>query len=189
MQAIAAIAGRLGWSSATPVLAALITLGTLGGVSAWLGSTSRLPFVAGVDRVLPPAFARLHPRWGTPWVALCVQAGGAALFAWLGQAGTSVKGAYDILVNLGVISYFIPYVLMFAAMIRLDRRAHARAIAAVGLAVTLLSIGLAAIPPPDAPRPGLAVVKIVGGSLVLVVLGTLLYARTWKHTARRGPVP
>jgi amino acid transporter len=183
MQAIAGIAGRLGWSSATPVLAALITLGTLGGVSAWLGSTSRLPFVAGVDRVLPPVFARLHPRWGTPWVALCVQAGGAALFAWLGQAGTSVKGAYDILVNLGVISYFIPYVLMFAAMIRLDRRPHARAIAAVGLAVTLLSIGLAAIPPPDAPGPGLAVIKVVGGSVVLVVLGMLLYARAWKRTS------
>ena len=186
MQAVDGIARRLGWSSTTPVVAALITLGTVGGVSAWLGSTSRIPFVAGVDRVLPPAFARLHPRWGTPWVALCVQAGGAALFAWLGQAGTSVKGAYDILVSLGVISYFIPYVLMFAAMIRIDRRPHARAIAVVGLAVTLLSIGLAAIPPPDDPRPVLAVVKIVGGSVVLMVLGALLYARTGKRASRRA---
>lgn len=186
MQAIAGIAGRLGWSSATPVLAVLITLGTLGGVSAWLGSTSRLAFVAGVDRVLPPAFGRLHPRWGTPWVALCVQAGGAALFAWLGQAGTSVKAAYEILVNLGVISYFIPYVLMFASMIRLDRRPGARVVAGLGLAVTLLSIGLAAIPPPGAPDPGIAVIKIVGGSAMVVVLGAVLYARSrWTRRAAR----
>jgi hypothetical protein len=74
---------------------------------------------------------------------------------------------------------------MFAAMIRLDRRLHARAIAAVGLAVTLLSIGLAAIPPPDAQDPVLAVIKVVGGSVVLVVLGTLLYV--WN--SRPGSTP
>jgi amino acid transporter len=115
-----------------------------------------------------------------------VQAGGAALFAWLGQAGTSVKAAYEILVNLGVISYFIPYVLMFASMIRLDRRPGARVVAGLGLAVTLLSIGLAAIPPPGAPDPGIAVIKIVGGSAMVVVLGAVLYARSrWTRRAAR----
>lgn len=181
MQAIGGTAARVGAPGLTPVFAALLTLGTLAGVSAWLGSTSRLPFVAGLDRALPAAFARLHPRWGTPWISLIVAALGAALFACLGQAGTSVKGAYDILVSLGVISYFIPYVLMFAAMLRLDRRWHARALAGLGLAVTLLSIGLACIPAPDSSDPVMSRVKIVGGSVALMALGAAVY---WRARSR-----
>jgi amino acid transporter len=58
---------------------------------------------------LPSSFGALHPRWGTPWVALLTQAVIGAIFIFLGQAGTSVKGAYDVLVSMGVITYFIPY--------------------------------------------------------------------------------
>src|SRR5262249_20607790 len=65
----------------TPAMALLVALGSLGGVSAWLTSTARLPFVAGVDRYLPPAFGRLHPKWGTPHVALATQAAAAAVIA------------------------------------------------------------------------------------------------------------
>jgi glutamate:GABA antiporter len=177
MQAISATADRIGWSMAGPIVAVLLTIGNLGGVGAWLASTARLPFVAGVDRALPPAFAQLHPRFGTPWVALVVQAVGAALFVVLGQAGSSVAAAYDILVSLGVISYFIPYLMMFGALIKLDRRPGARVIAAIGLGVTLFSIGLAAIPAEDAEDPTLAMVKVIGGSVFLLLAGALLWSR------------
>jgi glutamate:GABA antiporter len=177
MQAVSAVATRTGWTVVTPVLALFIALGTLGGVSAWLASTSRLPFVAGVDRVLPATFARVHPRWGTPWVALSVQAAVSAGFAVLGQAGTSVAGAYAVLVSLGVVSYFIPYVLMFAAAWRLDRRARSRTLAAVGLVVTVISMVLATRPSPDDARPLLAMTKVVGGSALLLLIGTALFLR------------
>src|SRR5437667_13859 len=119
LQAIQVGGARVGLPAAlAPAAAALITVGGLGQVAAWLAGGARLPFVAGIDRLLPPAFARTHPRWGTPWVALLVQALGAALFALLGQAGTSVRGAYDALVSMTVIAYFVPYLLMFAALIR-----------------------------------------------------------------------
>ena len=39
----------------------------------------------------------------------------------LGQAGTTVRGAYDALVSMGIIAYFIPFLFMFAAMIVLQR--------------------------------------------------------------------
>lgn len=183
MQAIAAVAGRTGWTSVTPALALLIALGTLGGVSAWLASTSRLPFVAGVDRLLPPAFAHLHPRWGTPWVALSLQAGVSAVFAVLGQAGASVQGAYAVLVSLGVISYFIPYVLMFAAQWRLDQRPTARGLAGMGLAVTVVSMGLAAVPAPADPAPWLSLVKVIGGTAVLLGVGSTLFVRGRRRIA------
>ncbi len=199
MQAIARTGDRVRLPAAGPVAAFLITIGNIGGVGAWLASTARLPFVAGIDRYLPPAFARLHPRWGTPHVALIVQAAGAALFVVLGQAGTNVKGAYDFLVGLGVISYFIPYLLMFAAMIKLQRerapegiirvpggRPVAILLASVGLATTAISIVLAALPQEDSTDPVLAVVKVVGSGVGLVGVGVLLFGRA-RLRARRSP--
>ena len=70
--------------------------------------------------ILPAAFGRLHPKYNSPYVSLMSQAGIAAVFIFLGQAGTTVKGAYDVLVSMSIISYFIPYLLMFASMIRLQ---------------------------------------------------------------------
>ena len=121
MQAIQTMAGRIGASWMVPIIAALVTINALGGVGGWFAATARLPFVAGIDRFLPPAFGALHPRWRTPYVALLVQAAIAALFIFLGQAGTSVRGAYDALVSMGIIAYFIPFLFMFAAMIKLQR--------------------------------------------------------------------
>lgn len=46
-------------------------------------------------------------------------------FIFLGQAGTGIKGAYDVLVSMGVITYFIPYLFLFAAMLKLQSEATA----------------------------------------------------------------
>jgi len=188
MQAIAKTGDRVGFGAARPLAAVMITIGSLGGVGAWLAASGRLPFVAGIDKVLPPAFAKLHPKWRTPYVALIVQSMIAGVFAILGQAGTSVKGAYDVLVSLGVISFFIPYLFLFAALFKVQSipvppdairvpggGPVARLMAVTGFAVTALSIGLSVIPSDDEPQKTLAVVKIVGLTLVLVVVGLVLY--------------
>jgi len=187
MEAIQATGERIGLPGAAAVAAILVTIGNIGGVGAWLAATARLPFVAGLDRSLPPAFGRLHPRWGTPHIALYVQVAGAAVFVVLGQAGSSVQGAYEVLVNIGVISYFIPYLLLFAAMIKLARgRPIARGLAAIGFLVTAISIVLAALPPADADNPGLVVGKVVGSSVALLLIGALLYARSRGRISRGG---
>ena len=100
MQAIQAITSGLGLPWLVPIVAVFVTINALGGVGGWFAATARLPFVAGIDRFLPPAFGELHPRWHTPYVALLVQAGIAAVFIFLGQAGTSVRGAYQVLVSM-----------------------------------------------------------------------------------------
>jgi amino acid transporter len=188
MQATQAIVGRIGAAWLVPVVAVFVTLNALGGVGGWFAATARLPFVAGIDRFLPPAFGRLHPEWRTPYVALLVQAVIALLFVFLGQAGTSVRGAYDALVSMGIIAYFIPFLFMFAAMIKLQREPAgpgvmrvpggspvAIALAAVGFFTTAVSIVLACIPPDDEPNKVLAVEKVVGSSLVLVLIGVGVY--------------
>jgi len=171
-----------------PAAAVLITLNALGGIGAWFASTARLPFVAGLDKYLPAAFGELHPRWKTPHVALLVQAAFAFVFVFIGQAGTSVRGAYEALVSMAVISYFIPFLFMFAALARLQREpagpgvlrvpggpAVAKLLAGLGFGVTLAAIVLASVPADDDPNKTLAVIKIVGGSVVLVATGALIY--------------
>ncbi len=100
MEAISKTAGRIGLGGISLLAALLITVSNIGAVGAWLAATARLPFVAGIDRFLPRAFARVHPKWGTPYVALLVQAACGVIFTFLGQAGTSVKGAYEALVSM-----------------------------------------------------------------------------------------
>ncbi len=177
VQAIAKTASRLGFPGVLPVAAFLIALSNIGAAGAYLAAVARLPFVAGLDHFLPPAFGALHPRWKTPWVALLTQFILGVVFIFLGQAGTSVKGAYDVLVSMGVIVYFIPYLYLFAAMIKLQREPAgpevmrvpggstvAKLVAVLGFATTLMTIALSLIPQPDEPNKPLALFKIVGGT-------------------------
>src|ERR1700730_6420804 len=94
-------------------------LAGLGGIGAWLIGSARLLFVGGLDRYLPPVFGKTHPRWKTPHVALLVQATLSGLFILAYTQGDTVKGAYLKIVNATLIVYFIPYLYMFAAAIRL----------------------------------------------------------------------
>jgi glutamate:GABA antiporter len=187
-QSLQVMTARVGLAWLAPVLAAFVTLNALGGVGGWFAATARLPFVAGIDRFLPEAFGRLHPTWRTPYVALLVQAVIAGLFVFLSQAGTSVRGAYDALVSMGIIAYFIPFLFMFAAMIVLQRepagpevicvpggRRAAIALASLGFVVTAISIVLACVPADEEPNKLLAVVKVVGSSVAMVAVGAAVY--------------
>jgi amino acid transporter len=183
----------VGLPALVPVLAALITLGALGGASAWLAATARLMFVTGVDRYLPPVFARLHPRWRTPVAALVAQGVGVAVFVALGQAGVSVKSAYDFLLSMGVITYFVPYFVMFAALIRLQReplppdalripggRGVTMAHAVVGMTTIAVSIVLAIFPP---GQGGAGAFKVLAATIVVMAMGGALYVHARRRTA------
>jgi amino acid transporter len=151
--------------------------------------------VAGIDRFLPRAFADLHPRWHTPHVALLVQAGIAAVFVFLGQAGTSVRGAYEVLVSMSIIGNFIPFLFMFAAMIKLQGEPAgpgvmrvpggagvARVLGVMGFVVSAAAIALACVPADEEPLKLLAVTKVVGASVALVAIGAMIYLLGKRRT-------
>jgi amino acid transporter len=186
--ALSSSGARVGWSGLGPVMALLICLSNLGMVGAYLAAVARIPFVAGIDQYLPGAFARLHPRWGTPYVALIVQAAFSVLFATMGQAGSSIRGAYQVLLSTTVISTFLPFLYMFAALIRLQDeppgpgvvripggKPVATAIAVLGFIATVLVVIGSVIPDASEPNKLLAVVKVVLLSGALVLGGVLLY--------------
>jgi amino acid transporter len=195
VQAISKTSTRLGFPGVLPVAAFLIALSNIGAAGAFLAAVARLPFVAGIDRFLPRAFGALHPRWKTPWVALLTQFFLGALFIVLGQAGTNVKGAYNVFVSLGVIINFIPFLYLFAAMIKLQRdpagpdvirvpggSTVAKLVAGLGFVTTAVTIVLSLIPQPDEPNKPLALLKIAGGTVVLLLLGVWIYTTGKRKT-------
>ncbi len=160
---------KAGW--VLPVMAGLIGLGVAGQMSAWVGGSARIPFAIGLDRYLPPAFARLHPRWGTPHIAILCQGLVCTVFLLVLQAGENIKGIYQLLVDMTVITYFIPFVYMFAAAWRYGRRSSA----ASGLGVTVLALALSLVPPPEAASAMLFEAKILGGCFVIVAAARLSF--------------
>lgn len=123
-----------------------------------------------------------------PYASVLAQGLIGIAFVFLGQAGTSVKGAYDVLVSIGVITYLVPYLLVFAALVRMQRepagaevvfvpggKPAAIFVAGVGFCTTTFAILLSLIPSPEEPHKILVVVKVLGAASVLIGLGALVY--------------
>jgi amino acid transporter len=177
-QAGAAGSQKLGAPIVAILLAALIGIALAGQLDTWIAGNTRLPYAIGLDRYLPAAFSRIHQRWGTPYVSLLVQAVLATLFLLMAQLGETVRAAYQIMVDMMLIVTFVPFVYIFAAGWRFANR-----IAAVsGLAVTLIAIALAAVPPHEAVSATIFEVKVVGGTVFFAIAGWLLFKR---YQARR----
>jgi amino acid transporter len=196
---VQALSAKLGLGWMLVPIALLVGLNSVGSTAANLSSTSRLPFVAGIDHYLPPVFGSIHRRYRTPWVAIGVYGLFSVFVAVLGQAGTTVRGAYGALVSMATIAYFIPYLLLFATMIRLQwepagpnvRRVPggkpvAIALGILGFAGTGTTIVLSLFPGADQPDKVLAVVKVVGETLVLLGLGVAIFVAERRRARTRA---
>jgi amino acid transporter len=184
--AVELVGRRLGLTGLGPLTGGLVAAYAIAGTASWTAGAARVPFAAGMDRAMPAAFARLHPRYRTPHVALTIQAAAstAIFLASLFLSGTgrqaSVQEAYDILVNLTILIYFIPYLYLFAAFVRLqpagDPVVVPKALAAVGFAATALSLALTFVPPPDANALTYEL-NLVLQAAVMLGLGFIFYRR------------
>ncbi len=179
------VAGRVGLTGLGALTGGLLALNALAGTASWTAGAARVPFAAGVDAAMPRAFARLHPRYRTPYVALVVQSIAASViflasvfFSVAGRA-TSIQEAYDILVNLTILIYFIPYLYLFAAQVRLLPEAS-RSLASLGFAATAISLALTFVPPPGANALTYEV-NLVAQAGIMIGIGVGLYGWSRKH--------
>jgi len=186
-----AIALKIGFVG---ILAAiLVTVGNAGGVGSTVAGIARVPFVVGIDRYLPSAFGKIHPRWKTPYVSIIVQAVVSGAILLISQISETARGAYQGLVDVAIILYFIPFLYMYAAAIKLagrkDRLENPHAVlipggkpgvwiaSGIAFVVTLLSIIVSLLPPGDSANRRLFLIKVVGWTLGALVLGLTLYYR------------
>jgi len=174
---------------------------SLGSYSAWFGVGARLPFAAGIDAYLPAAFGRRDPRSGAPVVSITVQALIVAVIVVISQAGDTLKGAYDFLVSMSVLSYTLPFLFLFAVFLVAQRRpapadawrmpggrGAALVVGAVGLAATAVAVACTLVPSPDAKDQMGEVLKLVVASAVLILSGVGFYAAArWRTVARAAP--
>jgi amino acid transporter len=176
------------------ILAALlVTVGNAGGVGSTVAGISRVPFVVGVDRYLPAAFGRIHPRWKTPWVSILVQASISAAILLGSQINESSQAAYQKLIDAGIILYFIPFLYMFAAVIKLayrkDRAENTHAVlvpggiagvwicGSLGFLVVLIGIGVSFVPPGDSLNKFGFALSLVAWTTLFILAGLVLYWR------------
>ncbi len=175
------------------VAALLAAAGNVGGVGTTVAGIARVPFVVGIDRYLPPAFGKIHPKWKTPWVSILVQAVASGVILLLSQIHSrGVIAAYQVVVDAAIILYFIPFLYMFAAVIKLaarsDRAENPHAVlvpggrvgvwlcGSLGFLVVLLGIALSFIPPGGSDAPVFEI-DVIGGTLGSILLGLFLYWR------------
>ncbi len=182
------------WWWIAPFVAVLLTVSRIGGLGAWLTGSARVAFVVGLDRYFPPAFGRIHPRWRTPYVAILVQVPITVLFLFLSVLGkgTTVERAFLMLLDMSLLIYFIPYIYLFITFTvhcrKTKRESGERLVVPGGatralvsglggLAITIFAMVVAMIPPPGTTDIWIHEAKLGGGSLLLVVVGLIIYSR------------
>ncbi len=192
LQAVSTMADRAHVRAVVAPLALFEFLAILGTASAWFSGSARLPFVAGIDRYLPPALGKVHPKFHTPYVALGLFAALSAMLIVVSYAGASVGEAYLTLLSIAVILQMVPNLYMFAALWKTagptapgePRRGYPRVSAVSGLTASALGLGLAFVPTDKVQSfwayeaKLITVLCLVGGSALFFYLGSRAKAGT-----------
>lgn len=118
MQAFDAFFGRYSFSWVMPLVALMLVMGGLGGVSNWIIAPTKGLLVAARDGNLPPLFQRTN-RHDAPIVMLITQAVIVTLLSTLFLFMPSVNGSYWLLTAMAAQLYMLMYLLMFFAIIKL----------------------------------------------------------------------
>jgi amino acid transporter len=208
--AVEVVGARLNLPPVGWLVGGLLAVSTFATLFSWMAGAARVPFAAGVDRVMPGWLARLHPRYRTPHLALLAQGVlSSAIFltsVFLTVTGSrsSVQEAYDVMVSLTILVYFIPYLYLFLALPKLrasnpierDREtirlpggaAGLWLTALVGAGATIVSIALLFIPPPGTGSVLNYEVNLVVQAGAVLAVGFLLYRRGSRQSAQAQKV-
>ncbi|HEY0554031.1 MAG TPA: APC family permease [Thermoanaerobaculia bacterium] len=149
--------------------------------SVMFGGNTRLPMVAGWDRLLPEWFTRLHARYRTP-VNSILFVGAATLGLGLaGLIGVGKQEAFQLLWNASGVFYALTYLVMFAIPLLGLRGVQPRpplwlkACALSGLLMTVLYVGLSIVPIIQVESRTMFAVKITGLTVITNAVGLGIY--------------
>jgi amino acid transporter len=107
--------GPFGIAGPLVTVAILMSLGMrIAQASVSFTAVTRLPMVAGWDRLLPPWFSKLHDRYRTPVNSIIVVGASSFAIALLSLIGVGQAEAFQLLFNASGMFYALAYVVMFA---------------------------------------------------------------------------
>jgi glutamate:GABA antiporter len=170
-------------ASLIPVVIVALLFSLIASMALTFACTTRLPMVAGWDKLLPEWFGRLHPRRKTPTHSIFFVGAVAFAMAMAGVAGAGQQEAFQLLQNASGIFYAIAYLALFALPLAGRQREIAkpalwlRAAAVSGFTMTAMYLVLALFPIIDVPRPLMFTAKVGGFVLACqLVAAGLFYA-------------
>ena len=186
--------GSLGAAAAVgPIVILMLTSRLVANSSIVFTGNTRMPMVAGWDRLLPAWFTRLHPRYRTPVNSILFVGAVSLAFGLAGIVGVGEQEAFQLLDNAAGILYGLTYLVLFALPLAASARNVSswpraswplRIAAIAGLATTILYVILSIFPIIDVPSWRTFAVKISSVVIGLNLLGFLVYALGGRRRER-----
>jgi amino acid transporter len=194
VQAVSHMADRAGVGWVVAPFALMLSLSIAGIGSAWLAGSARIPFVAGLDSYLPAWLGKVHPRYLTPYPALIVHAAISMALVALNSIGAGVQETFQKLLSLAVVLQLVPFLYMFAALLKLaldpaagkghySNRVLILA-GASGLVTTILGIALAFFPAQQITSLPLYELWMFGGTAFFLGLAAFFF---YVYGRRKAP--
>lgn len=90
------------------IISVFIAISVIGTSLGWLLSTARVSFAAGEDGVFPKIFAKIHPKYGTPYMSLIISSVMVNIILIMNFT-EGLSGAYSFIVLLATLSYLPVY--------------------------------------------------------------------------------
>ena len=107
--------GSLGWVGAIGSIAILgIAVRTIALMSIYFIGNTRLPMVAGWDRLLPAWFSRLHEKYKTPINSILFVGVVTIVIGVASLTGVHAQEAFQLIDNAGGVFYALTYLVLFA---------------------------------------------------------------------------
>jgi amino acid transporter len=149
--------------------------------SVMFGGNTRLPMVAGWDRLLPDWFTRLHAKHKTPVNSILFVGAATLALGLVGLIGVGKQEAFQLLWNASGVFYALTYVVMFLIpLIGLRAMNHRppmwlKITALSGFLMTLLYVALSIVPIIQVESRLMFAAKIGGLIVITNILGLVIF--------------
>jgi amino acid transporter len=158
--------------------------------SVMFAGNTRLPMVAGWDRLLPEWFTRLHARYKTPVNSILFVGAATLALGLVGLIGVGKQEAFQLLWNASGIFYALTYLVMFALPIVGLRGVTPaplwlRITALSGFLMTLLYTALSIIPIIQVESRLIFALKISGLIVITNIAGLAIFLAIGKRGKAR----
>jgi amino acid transporter len=175
--------GSFGWVGNVVSIAILgVVVRQVALMSLYFAGNSRLPLVAGWDRLLPSWFTRLHSKYKTPVNSILFVGAFTLILGLLSFFGTRAEEAFHLLDNAGGVFYALSYLVLFAIPIvgmksfGVKPPLWLKIACASGFIMTVIYIRFTIVPIIDVPSKLWFALKIIATVVLANAVGVILYS-------------